>query len=243
MESVVKDSEKTRRIDRMPRATPHFPEQTSRNNNNKGRALAMGTLTKRTCLTLPPQIPLDEWRRIGDQIFVISESSAWWLGDWLIYGQSQYPDRYMRALQQTSLDYQTLRNYAWVARRYPVKRRRLGLSFQHHAELASLPDDEQNEWLDRAEKFGWSRNELRNRLKASRKIAQKADEKQDESTVLSIEMNVPVDRKQRWLEAASSMQQDLSTWIVHILDDAAATVIGLPKAVERPADIGADMKG
>ncbi|WP_326958638.1 MULTISPECIES: LmbU family transcriptional regulator [unclassified Amycolatopsis] len=192
-----------------------------------GRPFTDGMLTRRTSLNLPPQIPLDEWSRIGHEIFVISESSTWWLGDWLIYGQAQYPDRYMHAIAKTSLDYQTLRNYAWVARRYSVTRRRPALSFQHHAELASLPEEQQENWLDRAEKFSWSRNELRNRVRASRKAARAADD-EGGSDVLSIEMNVPADRKQRWLEAASTTKQDLLSWIVSILDNAADTVIGLP---------------
>ncbi|WP_158890366.1 LmbU family transcriptional regulator [Amycolatopsis anabasis] len=180
-------------------------------------------LTKRTSLFLPPRIPLDEWSRIGRQIFVIHESSAWWLGDWLIYGQSQYPDRYKRAIAETSLDYQTLRNYAWVARRFGVSRRREALSFQHHAELASLPESEQDEWLDRAEKFRWSRNELRNRVKISKNAEQNADRKPRE--VLNIQMNVLPDRKERWQEAAASAEQDLLTWIVSILDDAAMATL------------------
>ena len=49
------------------------------------------------------------------------------------------------------LDYQTLRNYAWVARRFPAGRRRAGVSFAHHAEVARLPEPEQDYWLRRAE--------------------------------------------------------------------------------------------
>lgn len=90
---------------------------------NTGTPFAEGALTKRTSLSLPPKISIEEWGHIGRKIFVISESSTWWLGDWLIYGQAHYPDRYMRAIEKTQLDYQTLRNYAWVARRYPVARR------------------------------------------------------------------------------------------------------------------------
>jgi hypothetical protein len=179
-------------------------------------------MTRRTGLALPPNIPLDEWSRIGRQIFVVHESSSWWLGDWLIYGQSQYPDRYKRAIAETSLDYQTLRNYAWVARRFGISRRRESLSFQHHAELASLPESEQDEWLDRAEKFAWSRNGLRNRLKASRS-SQNGEKAAHER--LNIQMNVLPDRKERWQEAAASTEQDLLSWIVSILDEAALRVI------------------
>ncbi|RZQ61305.1 hypothetical protein EWH70_25195 [Amycolatopsis suaedae] len=180
---------------------------------------------------MPPQIPLDEWSRIGHKIFVISESSTWWLGDWLIYGQSHYPDRYLHAVAETSLDYQTLRNYAWVARRYPASRRRAGLSFQHHAELASLPEDQQDKWLDRAEKFGWSRNELRNRLKASRNAS--PIEGAEGEAVQSLEVNVPADQKRLWAEAASTTKQDLVSWIMDILDDAAASTPRLTQGEHR----------
>ncbi|RKT54687.1 hypothetical protein C8E97_3335 [Saccharothrix australiensis] len=166
---------------------------------------------------------MDEWSRIGHQINALSVSSAWWLGDWLIYGQAQYPDRYKQAIEQTSLDYQTLRNYAWVARQYPVTRRRSALSFQHHAELAALTPFEQDQWLDRAERFGWSRNELRNRVRASRKIDRAGGGAADRT--LQIQMTVPPSQKQRWMQAASRTEQDFTAWMVAVLDDAAATTL------------------
>src|SRR5256885_1853360 len=42
---------------------------------------------KRVALFLPEDLPLEEWRRIGDNIAVLADSSTWWLGDWLVYGQ------------------------------------------------------------------------------------------------------------------------------------------------------------
>jgi hypothetical protein len=176
----------------------------------------------RTSLALPARIPLDEWRRIGRQIFAISNSSAWWLGDWLIYGQAEYPDRYKRAIEETGLDYQTLRNYAWVARQFTPDRRRESLSFQHHAELASLPADQQNDWMDRAEKHRWSRNELRNRVRAGRRTAaQNGIAKSAPDTRLQVSI-IP-DQQQRWQDAAATADQDLLSWIVSVLDEAAAS--------------------
>ncbi|MBE1469276.1 LmbU family transcriptional regulator [Kibdelosporangium phytohabitans] len=186
-------------------------------------------LTKRTSFTLPPGVPMDEWSRIGRQIDTIAASSSWWLGDWLVYGQAQYPDLYKRAVEQTSLDYQTLRNYAWVARQYPVGRRRAALSFQHHAELASLTTGEQDQWLDRAERFGWSRNELRNRVRASRRVNRAGEVKTDR--ILKIQMTVPPSQKQRWMRAAASdvagsaSEQDFVDWMVTVLDKAAAATL------------------
>ena len=98
----------------------------------------------------------------------IADSSAWCLGDWVVFGASRYSDRYLRAIEQAGLEYQTLRNYAWVARRFESSRRREALSFQHHAEVASLPEPEQDLWLQRADAAQWSKTELRRRISAER---------------------------------------------------------------------------
>ncbi|MEU8803872.1 hypothetical protein [Spirillospora sp. NPDC048819] len=60
----------------------------------------------------------------------------------------------------------TLRNYAWIARRFPVSRRRDTLTLQHHAEVAALSDHEQERWLDRAEQEQWPVLRLRTSLRA-----------------------------------------------------------------------------
>ncbi|MEU3723318.1 LmbU family transcriptional regulator [Streptomyces sp. NPDC031705] len=177
---------------------------------------------RRTVLEMPSGISMDDWRTIGNRLFAAADSSAWWLGDWLIYGQSSYPDRYRRAVEETDLDYQTLRNYAWVARRFAPLRRRPALSFQHHAELASLPEQEQDYWMDRAERLNWSRNFLRARVKAARE----ADEQNDRNAIgMRIQVNVSRDRRQRWASAAADMEQDLPGWAMSILDRAAAAVL------------------
>ncbi|MEU4806643.1 LmbU family transcriptional regulator [Actinosynnema sp. NPDC023587] len=182
-------------------------------------------MTKSTSLALPNGIPLDEWRRIGEHIFTVHDSSSWWLGDWLIYGQTQYPDRYKLAIAETGLDYQTLRNYAWVARQFSASRRREALSFQHHAEVASLSPTEQDEWLDRVERFKWSRNGLRNRLRTS-KGARPAE---GDAAEPYVQMDVPPDRRQRWLDAAAGDELDLLTWIVSTLDHAATALLEPPR--------------
>jgi hypothetical protein len=175
-------------------------------------------MTRRTSLCIPEGTSLDAWRRLGRQIFVISDSSVWWLGDWLVYGQTQFPDRYKRAIAETSLDYQTLRNYAWVARQVSPVQRREKLSFQHHAEVAGLSEAEQEEWLCLTEKNGWSRNELRRRIRACRQPA-------EVNTVACIQMNVVDDRKRRWQEAAENAEQDLIPWMLTVLDAAAAATL------------------
>jgi|SRR5580658_709017 hypothetical protein len=121
----------------------------------------------RAGLNLPGSLSFENWLRIGEILSIVRTSSAWCLGDWLIYGEIAYTGRYRDAIKQTSLDYQTLRNYAWIARRFPMSRRREALSFGHHAEVASLPDPEQDFWLRKAETLGWSTSRLRREVRSS----------------------------------------------------------------------------
>lgn len=124
------------------------------------------TISK-TGLTIPHSLSLSVWERIGRELASLSDSSAWWLADWLIFGETAYSGRYREVIEQTGLGYQTLRNYAWVARRFEHARRRECLSFAHHAEVASLEPAEQDYWLRRAEEQKWSRNRLRAEVQSS----------------------------------------------------------------------------
>jgi hypothetical protein len=169
--------------------------------------------TRRTSLILPDNLPLEAWKGLGLQLTGVSDSSAWWLGDWLVYGQDNYPNRYRHAVTLTSLDYQTLRNYASVARRFPPTRRRPCLSFQHHAEVVSLPEDSQSRWLDLALEHGWSRNRLRASLKTAADLSPS-----DVTATVQIKMEISMDQMNRWRQAASQRHSNLNAWIVEMVD-------------------------
>jgi hypothetical protein len=166
-----------------------------------------------TGVSFDPLLPFEAWSAMGARIARHSSATTWWLGDWLVYGQMKYGRRYKEAIAATGLDYQTLRNYAMVARRFEQSRRRDDLSFQHHAELCALSDADQDRWLDAACAHGWTRNELRRRLRSQRLLAA------GPSRVLRVE--VSGDREQRWREAAKASGRSLEQWITSVLDDAA----------------------
>jgi hypothetical protein len=183
-------------------------------------------------LTIPPGMGFDAWASMGRRIAGISNACAWCLGDWLAYGERTFPARYKTALAATSLDYQTLRNYAWVARRFDVSRRRDKLSFQHHAEVAALPEAEQDRWLLLAERSQWSRNELRRRLRTARRPSGSAISE----APVSVRLELTRTREERWRLAASAAQQTLPEWIAAAVDAAAeAALIG-----PRPSPVEAD---
>lgn len=174
-------------------------------------------ISKKTGLSLPSDLPIDSWRHIGEHISQISNASAWWLGDWLVFGHNKYPDRYKRAMADTSLDYGTLRNYAWIARRFAPERRRESLSFQHHVEVAALPEEEQEHWLDFAEKLNWSRNELRKQLRAGYEDDRSPLDKEAE---INLRLRVAKGQIERWEKAAQQVGTNLVDWISATLEKA-----------------------
>jgi hypothetical protein len=180
----------------------------------------VGLHVRKCGLSIPDGVSFDSWRELGCRVAVVANCSAWWLGDWLVYGEQAYGDRYQQAIADTSLGYQTLRNYAWVARKFHMSRRRDELSFGHHVEVAALPDDEQDLWLARAEQSNWSRNQLRQQLRAVLNSRTSGDLRSVETK--SLKIDVSAERHKRWESAANQKKNSIAEWIVSTLDRAAS---------------------
>jgi predicted HicB family RNase H-like nuclease len=164
-------------------------------------------------------MPYETWSALGPRIAAGANASRWWLGDWLVFGERRYGARYRLAVAATGLDYQTLRNYAMVARRFELSRRRDSLSFQHHAEVCALSDEEQDRWLDVAAEHRWSKRELRSHLQRCRRQESSPDDRH------LLRLTVEPAREERWREAAASCRCSLEEWVILALDVAAAALI------------------
>jgi hypothetical protein len=187
-------------------------------------------------LRFPHALTYEEWENAGHNVARIASSSAWFIGDWVVCGQRRYESRYRHAIEAVGLDYQTIRNYAWVARRFELDRRRENLSFQHHAEVASLSPQDQDHWLARAEEHGWSRNQLRLQVQRSRRATQ-------DRVHANVVHPLKVDRGRaaRWLRAAEHAGSSLESWIITNLDLAASNTLADDEVAEaalspRPRD-------
>lgn len=176
--------------------------------------------TRRAGLSFFTAISIDDWLAIGNELLSVSDASTWWLGDWLVYGEQRFPERYRVAISSTNLSYKTLRNYAWVARRFPVSRRRDALGLAHHAEVAALPEEDQDRWLDRAVAEGWSVADLRRRLRSAR-TRQSLPAAGGGPPVERVEITVDPERKRRWQSAADLVSRDLAEWACAVIDRAA----------------------
>jgi hypothetical protein len=182
-------------------------------------------------LQLPRQLPFERWLGIGRQLSAMSTSTAWCLGDWLVFGESTYEGRYRQAIEQTSLDYQTLRNYAWVARQFNLARRREALSFGHHAEVAALPEPEQDFWLRKAEEQRWPVKELRRQVRASlveRSGDQHSKDGQDalDWVILRLRIRISPGQLEICQAAADNAGLTIEEWTVLALEHAARNEVG-----------------
>ncbi|MGW6012966.1 LmbU family transcriptional regulator [Streptomyces sp. NPDC055210] len=189
-------------------------------------------LTTQVGLELPAGLTFENWELAGRQLSGIVNSTSWWLGDWLVYGKDHYSDRYERGVRAAGLQYQTLRNYAWVSRRFPLERRRAALSFQHHAELASRPVEEQERWLDQAEQQGWSTKQLRRAMR----VARGEEARETLQAELTRRLAVPDNHLQWWHKAATQSGVELEQWVLATLDNAAGQVL---EELQEQASVGA----
>lgn len=192
-------------------------------------------LIPRKGIQIPTRLPFEKWLSIGRQLSDLCSSSAWCLGDWLVYGEEAYAGRYRDAIEQTSLDYQTLRNYAWVVKRFSLSRRRDTLSFGHHAEVAALPEPEQDFWLRKAEELGWSVKRLRREVRTSlaeRSASQgpegentededAADRSQREWSMASLQVRIAREKLELCQVAAERAGLSMDVWAALTLEQAA----------------------
>jgi len=183
-----------------------------------------------TSARFDPLLPFESWSALGAKLGGYSNATAWWLGDWLAFGQMKYGRRYKEAIAATGLEYQTLRNYAAVARRFDPARRRDDLTFHHHAEVCALSDELQERWLALAAANRWSKAELRRRVSRSSRALQPAPAPGTRVTI-----SVDPYNARRWHEAAARCGCDLNSWLVQALDAAALQALAAPRAVSARA--------
>lgn len=122
-----------------------------------------------TGIQFSEELSFDEWDSLGLKLAPIGKSIGFIIGDWINYGEGRYGEKYEEALKRTGIDYGTLRNYAYVARRIQLSLRNDNLGYHIHATVAKLKtDDEKEFWLGMAEKHDLSVRRLRKSMNFGR---------------------------------------------------------------------------
>lgn len=126
-----------------------------------------------TSWDLPPGLSVEQWLALGEELKNTERSIMWWLGDWLKHGDLAYGEMAAQALEPDSPSYSTMVNARNVATKVEAPRRRLSLSWGHHAEVAALTPDKQDLFLDRASAENLSVHDLRREVKRAKLAAER----------------------------------------------------------------------
>lgn len=127
------------------------------------------TLTS-TGLIANKSVSQQEWEDAGEVLSHMHQTTLWWIGDWLTAGEDRkwvHDDKYEGVKDRFGIEEKTARNAVCISRAFEMSRRRDILYWSHHADVAGLPEHEQDFWLDRAIVEKWSSKELRKQIKAA----------------------------------------------------------------------------
>lgn len=114
-----------------------------------------------TGLLFAPDTPIEVWGRLTERLIRQSKRLHWCIADAINFGDAAYGETYAQWVEETGLSVQTLTNIAWIGRRIPHERRREGVDFSYHGEVAALEPEDQDAILDAAEAQGLKNAEVR----------------------------------------------------------------------------------
>ena len=156
--------------------------------NGRSALEQAGATTTPTSLTLPASGNLSwaDYQRLGELLGTMSVALCWWIGDFLLYGEEVFGEEYAQIEASLRLRPQTLANYRSVAKHVPPSRRRAGLSFGVHAEVAYLPPRDRDEMLQLAARNDWKREDLRYAMQRKREIEAQTGEHIGPQDVLAL---------------------------------------------------------
>lgn len=117
-------------------------------------------------LTIHAAMTVEEWQAVGARLASLDNGVRWAIGDWLVYGASEWPGTYMDLATRLGLSEQSIANAVSVAKRVPREIRRADLTWSHHDEVASLHPRThlQSQWLEQAAENGWTCADFRGQL-------------------------------------------------------------------------------
>jgi hypothetical protein len=111
-------------------------------------------------LKVESRITYGEWVQLLRKVYLVFDSSAWWLGDCLAFGEHAYHEKYSVAVRDLGLSHSRVKELTYVSANVPRDRRRAEVSWSHHRLVAPLSSDDQVRWLQAAAAGSWSKREL-----------------------------------------------------------------------------------
>lgn len=91
---------------------------------------------------------VEEWTEYGLKLRRVETSLNWIIGDYLVYGEFKYGEKYSQILDESMMN--SWKVYHWVSKHVLPERRVKELSWTHHRLIASLPPVYQTKMLEKA---------------------------------------------------------------------------------------------
>lgn len=107
----------------------------------------------------------DDYQRIGRTFQQIKSSLAYWIGDWLNFGEYKFGEMAMQAIEDTGKSMETLLKFKAVAHRVPREIRIHSPSWTHSFYVAYTPEPQRGLLLQLAINVGLSSRELKDVVK------------------------------------------------------------------------------
>jgi hypothetical protein len=118
-------------------------------------------------LTIEGEHKIEKWLEVGTLLTGMESSLNWWIGDWLVFGEHTYGQKYSQAESVTQHRQDYLKACNFVSHKVPAQNRVQGLSWSHHREVAALSIGDQKKWLKQALDADWTVSELRINMRMS----------------------------------------------------------------------------
>ena len=118
-------------------------------------------------LVIEGEHKIEKWLELGTLLTGMESSLNWWIGDWLVFGEHTYGQKYSQAESVTKHRQDYLKACHFVSHKVPSQNRMQGLSWSHHREVAGLSVPEQKKWLNQALENEWTVSELRINMRKS----------------------------------------------------------------------------
>ena len=89
-------------------------------------------------LNLSPTLSYEEWENVGKALATMDGNIEWWIGDYFVFGEAAYGEKWAQATAKFGRPESTLQGYMYVASRFPQTLRRRNLPWWAHREVAAL---------------------------------------------------------------------------------------------------------
>jgi hypothetical protein len=101
-------------------------------------------------LALPSDMPYPHWIGLGRSLAARKRNTDWLIGDWIAFGREHYPEQVQTALFELADDPRRVKRIEATVAAFPPHMRADKLSFDHHAHVARMPQQEALFLLKRA---------------------------------------------------------------------------------------------